>query len=104
MVSRRVSFLSLMSIFGGLILGSAPAAFAQGNPTDDRIYDEVRRILANDVDVKGAGFDVDVKGGVVTLKGRVHTEKGRTKATTLTKKVKGVVSVDNQLKLFGVDD
>jgi osmotically-inducible protein OsmY len=110
MVSRRGSFLSLMSIFGmsifgGLILGSAaPAAFAQGNPTDDRIYDEVRRILANDVDVKGAGFDVDVRGGVVTLKGRVHTEKGRTKATTLTKKVKGVVSVDNQLKLFGVDD
>jgi osmotically-inducible protein OsmY len=103
MVSRRASFLSLMSIFVGLILGSAPA-FAQGNPTDDRIYDEVRRILANDVDVKGAGFDVDVKGGVVTLKGRVHTEKGRTKATTLTKKVKGVVSVDNQLKLFGVDD
>ena len=27
-------------------------------------------------------------------------EKGRKKATELTKKVKGVVNVDNQLKLF----
>jgi osmotically-inducible protein OsmY len=64
---------------------------------DDRIYDEVRRKLANDVDVKGAGIDVAVKSGVVTLSGKVHTEHGKEKAEKLTKKTKGVTSVVNNL-------
>ena len=74
-----------------------------GSKADDRIYDEVRRRLANDGDVKGAGIDVTVVNGVVTLKGRASSDKAKTKATSLAKKVKGVVSVDNQLRLFGVD-
>jgi osmotically-inducible protein OsmY len=67
---------------------------------DDRIYDEVRRKLANDVDVKGAGFDVAVKNGVVTLSGKVHTERGKEKAEKLTKKIKGVTSVQNNLTVM----
>ena len=78
----------------------APLLFAQGNHADDQIYDEVRRKLANDVDVKGGAFEVEVKNGVVTLKGRVRTEKGRDKATRIVKKVKGVTNVVNQLRLF----
>jgi osmotically-inducible protein OsmY len=38
-----------------------------------------------------------VKDGVVTIKGRVDTDKGKTKATKLAKKVKGVKEVDNEL-------
>ena len=68
--------------------------------SDDAISDNVRQRLASDADVRGAALDVTVKEGVVTIKGRVHTEKGRKKATELTKKVKGVVNVDNQLKLY----
>ena len=68
--------------------------------SDDTIMDNVRQRLASDADVRGAALDVTVKDGVVTIKGRVHTEKGRKKATELTKKVKGVSSVDNQLKLY----
>jgi osmotically-inducible protein OsmY len=64
---------------------------------DDRIYDEVRRKLANDLDVKGAGIDVAVKNGAVTLSGKVHTERGKEKAEKLTKKTKGVTSVVNNL-------
>ena len=73
---------------------------AQGTPNDDRIYDAVRRKLADDADVKGAGFAVVVKNGAITLEGRVHDEKAREKAARLTKKVKGVTTVDNKLKLF----
>src|SRR5262245_53122700 len=95
---RRVA--SLLVIFA-LIL---PLLAAQNKSSDDdRIYDEVRRKLANDRDVKGAGFDVTVAKGVVTLKGRISNEKAKEKATSLTKKVKGVVSVDNQLRMFGTD-
>ena len=67
---------------------------------DDRISDDVRQRLASNPDVRGAALDVTVKDGVVTIKGRVHTEKGRKKATEITKKVKGVFNVDNQLKLY----
>ena len=68
--------------------------------SDDAIFDNVRQKLASDADVRGAALDVTVKDGVVTIKGRVHTEKGRKKATDLAMKVKGVKSVDNQLKLY----
>jgi len=74
---------------------------AQGKAEDDRIYDEVRRRLANDADVKGAGIDVAVVDGVVTLKGNTPTQKARNKATNIAQKVKGVVKVDNQLVVFG---
>jgi osmotically-inducible protein OsmY len=64
---------------------------------DDRISDQVRMRLATDADVKGGALDVTVKDGVVTIKGRVDTDKGKTKATKLAKKVKGVKEVDNEL-------
>lgn len=90
-------FVSLLLIFAMI----APMlVLAQGTPDDDRIYDAVRRRLAEDVDVKGAGFEVIVKKGAVTLQGRVHDEKAREKAARIVKKVKGVVSVDNKLKLL----
>ena len=70
---------------------------------DDRIYDEVRRKLADDIDVKGAGIDVGVKDGAVTLSGKVHTERGKEKAEKLTKKTKGVTSVVNNLVVLESD-
>lgn len=86
-----------------ILLLVVPMLIAQGTPTDDRIYDEVRQKLAMDSDVRGAGFDVTVKNGVVTLKGTVHTQKGKEKADKIAKKVKGVTSVVNELKLVGTD-
>jgi osmotically-inducible protein OsmY len=91
--------MRLISIFLVFAL-IAPALVAQGTPNDDRIYDDVRRRLADDTDVKGAAIEVTINKGAVTLKGRVHDEKARAKATRIAKKVKGVTTVDNQLKLF----
>ena len=78
-----------------LFLVGAVVAVAQ--VSDDTIYDAVRRKLANDPDVKGGGFEVDVKDGTVTIKGVVEKEQFKKKAESLAKKVKGVKSVDNQL-------
>ena len=89
--------VSLLLIF---VLIAPMWVMAQGTPEDDRIYDAVRKKLADDVDVKGAGFEVIVKKGAVILQGRVHDEKAREKAARIVKKVKGVVSVDNKLKLL----
>jgi osmotically-inducible protein OsmY len=65
--------------------------------TDDGIRDQVRMKLSIDQDVKGGADEVTVKDGVVTIKGRVPSERGKNKATKLTKKVKGVKSVENEL-------
>jgi osmotically-inducible protein OsmY len=97
-ISTRTRFLSLL-----LILVLIVPLFAQNSRDDDRIYDAVRTKLANDEEVKGGGLDVTVKDGMVTLRGRVHDQKAKDKAEKLTKKIKGVVSVTNELRLFGQD-
>jgi hyperosmotically inducible periplasmic protein len=86
-----------------ILLLVVPLLIAQSTASDDRIYDEVRQKLAADEDINGGGLDVTVKNGVVILRGRVHNAKAKDKAEKITKKVKGVTRVDNQLKLFGDD-
>lgn len=81
-----------------LIAASFSAAQSQkASSADDRISDQVRMRLAGDPDVKGGALDVTVNDGTVIIKGRVDTDKGKSKATKLAKKVKGVKSVDNEL-------
>lgn len=70
---------------------------AQKKVTDDMLVDQVRIRLADDADVGGQRIDVDVHDGAVTLKGKVRTDQQKIKAEKLTKKVKGVTSVNNQL-------
>jgi osmotically-inducible protein OsmY len=94
MLPRLIALLLLVTLAIPMLVAQ------QKGVSDDAIFDDVRQRLASNADVRGAALDVTVKDGVVTIKGRVHTEKGRKKATELAKKVKGVVNVDNQLKLY----
>ncbi|MBI2688583.1 MAG: BON domain-containing protein [Acidobacteria bacterium] len=66
---------------------------------DDEIYDKVKLRLAGDPEVKGGGLTVDVKDGVVTIKGIVRTDKAKSKAERLAGRVKGVSKVVNELKV-----
>ena len=72
---------------------------AEKKVSDDAIYDQVRRVLANDSEVRGGAFDVEVKDGVVTVKGKVDRENVRKKVDKLVKKVKGVSEVNNQVRV-----
>ena len=90
---RYISFLLILLLVAPLLIQ------AQTPSADDRIYDDVRRRLADDLDVRGAGLQVTVKDGKVTLEGRVRDDVGRQKATRIAKKVKGVTGVDNKLKI-----
>jgi BON domain len=90
-VSRRSIFFVLVF---ALVL---TPLFAQKKITDDMIVDQVRVKLADDADVGGQRIDVDVHQGAVTLKGKVRSDKQKSKAEKLAKKVKGVTSVINQL-------
>ena len=89
--------LALLALIGGMGLQTASAGGQKPAVSDDRIFDQVRMRLTTDPDVKGGADDVTVKDGAVTIKGRVDTDRGKTKATKLAKKVKGVKSVDNEL-------
>ena len=56
----------------------------------------MRLKLVSDPDVKGGALDVQVKDGMVTLRGAVTSDRGKQKAERLTKKVKGVHGVVNE--------
>lgn len=91
----RILASALMAL---LLLLNATSSFGQAKE-DDRIYDQVRMKLANNPDVKGAGIEVKVDQGVVTLLGKVRTDKARSKAESLTHKIKGVKKVINELQV-----
>jgi len=90
--------LSTLLAFVLLALACQPA-FAQNRSADDQIYDSVRQRLAVDRDVKGGAIDVDVKDGVVTLRGKVREARQKSRAERLTRKVKGVKEVVNRLEV-----
>ncbi len=89
---------SLFVVLALVVTACAPL-FAQTIRTDDAIHDEVMRRLSSDRDVRGGAITVDVKGGVVTLSGKVREEKQKARAERVTKKVKGVKQVVNQLQV-----
>ena len=93
---RRI--LSVLMAFC-LVLGCTLGAFAQKSSAkpDDLIYDQVRLKLANNPDVKGGAIEVEVHDGIVTLKGKVRTDRAKHKAESLTGKIKGVKKVNNEL-------
>jgi hyperosmotically inducible protein len=74
-----------------------PLAAASKQVDDNVLYDTVRRKLANDQLVKGGALDVEVKSGVVTIKGSVEYDNQKARAEKIVKKVGGVKSVVNQI-------
>ncbi|HVW83091.1 MAG TPA: BON domain-containing protein [Bryobacteraceae bacterium] len=76
------------------------SAIAADKPvSDDYINDSVRQKLAADQVVKGGDLDVQVKDGVVTLNGKVREGKQKDKAERIAKKIRGVKSVVNNIKI-----
>jgi len=76
-----------------------PLYFADKKISDDALHDMVMRRLADDADVKGGGLDIEVKDGVVTLRGKLESQKQIQKAEKLARKVNGVKKVVNEIAL-----
>jgi len=88
-----------LALFSQLLLCLGLVLAAEKTNTDDQIYDQVRLKLAGDRDVGGNAITVKVNQGVVELSGVVKKDSVKTKSEKLAKKVKGVKSVVNQLKV-----
>ncbi len=89
MMNRRFVLAAILVVLALAV----PAARAD----DDTIFEKVRQRLNNDPDIKGSRLTIDVKDGVVTLKGTVTEERFKAKADKLTRRVAGVKNVVNQL-------
>ncbi len=68
---------------------------------DAVITTSVKTELAKDANLSALKINVDTTQGRVSLKGTAPSPEAREHATTLAKSVKGVQSVDNQLKVGG---
>jgi osmotically-inducible protein OsmY len=93
------SDMRLLSLFLTVLLLATTLMAAAASVSDDAIFDQVRLKLANDRDVGGANITVVVHNGAVELTGSVRKEIVRSKIEKLTKKVKGVKSVTNNIKV-----
>jgi|SRR6185312_14478238 len=85
-------FVFLLTLAGASVAANKPV-------TDDYLIDSIRSKLAADQVVKGGAINVDVKAGVVTLSGTVEEDKQKNKAEKIAKKVNGVKSVVNEIKI-----
>jgi len=74
--------------------------FADKKISDDSLHDLVMRKLADDSEIKGGGLQIDVKEGVVTLRGKLETQRQIQKAEKVAKKVGGVKKVVNEIQLY----
>jgi hyperosmotically inducible protein len=95
MITRICSVILAICLIAGICVADTKPI------SDDVIVDEVMIKLSGDQDVKGGALKVDCKQGVVTLTGAVDTDAAKGKATKLTKKVKGVKDVINNLTVKG---
>jgi hypothetical protein len=100
---KRRRSVSLIQLSLGLLLSVLvlpvvlPALPADA--TDDLVYDRVMRALVNDPDLKTDRFEVEVKDGVVTVRGQVSSEKLKQRVTKVAKKAKGVKEVINEVEV-----
>lgn len=71
-----------------------------GEFTDDLgIQSAVKTALIRDKEINGLAINVEVSRSVVSLYGRIPSEYARTKAIEITKKIRGVVQVQDRLTL-----
>jgi hypothetical protein len=59
----------------------------------------VKRALEGEAKIQAAGIDVTAADGKVTLWGTAATAAERRRAESVAKKVEGVASIDNQIKV-----
>jgi hyperosmotically inducible protein len=92
------------AILAALMIGGAATTFAAdttvGQKVDDAaVLTKIKTDLLATKNVDGLDINVDVKEGRVTLSGTASSEAERTKAESIAKGTKGVMSVENKIVL-----
>lgn len=104
-VGGLVALIVLASLAGCKNYLASEEGRTVGEVTDDSaIHVRVKTGLTFARGVNGLRIDVDVREGVVTLSGRVNSEKQRTRALRLARGVPGVRDVEDLLVVDGPGD
>ena len=85
-----------------LLFSFSATSFAEDPLADETLYDQVRIKIAQDREVGGGKIEVKVTNGVVELSGTVKLDKLKERAEKIAKKVKGVKSVENKIRVSPV--
>src|SRR5207253_1498766 len=67
--------------------------------SDERISDEIHQRLTDDPWLDASNIEVEVKGGEVTLNGRVDNREAKHRAERLIEELSGVSHVQNNLRV-----
>ena len=96
---RSVGTLTV-AVLTVLTLGLPAVAAAQANAVKDGwLVMKVHSEFVDEDVLSGSNIDVDVKNGVVTLKGTVPSQAGRARAVEVARKNDGVKNVVDQLRI-----
>jgi hypothetical protein len=85
---------------GGPYVGRGPKSYRR---PDERICDDVCSMLTRHPDIDATNVDVNVEGGIVSLKGHVDTRMQKRLAEDLAWQASGVRDVQNSLKASTVE-
>jgi len=102
MASRRSANVCIVAL-ALLLVAMAASAEPEKTPpavaseADGKIATEIEHRLSRDPDVNATAVELDVRGGVVTLTGRVPSENAKQRAEAIASKVDGVSRVRNML-------
>lgn len=104
-MSRRADIFIIIAIIAAVLgstkVGNAGIFFASVSERDNRIESSAKKSLSFKTDLKDDLITVRSRDGVVILTGTVADESHKVLAQKTVEKLRGVKSVDNQLKLEG---
>ncbi len=83
-------------VSGGDFVGKGPKGYTR---SDERIRDDVFYGLAENPDIELDSMDVEVRGGIVTLRGIADSRKVKRLAEDLALAVPGVSDVQNRIRV-----
>ncbi len=86
-------------MIGGAVTASAADTTAGQRIDDATLLTKIKTDLLGTKNVDGLDVNVDVKEGRVTLSGTASSEAERTRAESIAKGTKGVMSVENKIVL-----
>jgi hypothetical protein len=97
--SANVCIVTLALVLVAFVASAEPEKTppAVASEADGKIATEIEHRLSSDPDVNAAAVELDVRGGVVTLTGRVPSETAKQRAEAIASKVDGVSRVRNML-------
>jgi hyperosmotically inducible periplasmic protein len=95
---RPIAILALL-VFVALSAAQSALASQTGAVKDGWLVMKVHSEMVDEDLLSGSDIDVDVKDGVVTLRGTVRTEAGRARALEVARKNDGVKSVVDRLTI-----